>query len=239
MQTYSCLIVDDEPPAREILTRYVAQMPKLHLAGTFGNAFQVIEFLHSSNVDIIFLDIQMPQLSGLELLATLINPPKIIFTTAFSDYAVQSYELDAIDYLLKPIKFERFIKAVNKAIPQISINHSQVQSEPKALVSEQPTFLYFRADRKMVKVVLKDILYVESLKDYVKIVTFKDKIITKYAISALEAMLSADFFLRIHRSYLIAIDKVQSFSLNHIQIDDFELPIGKLYQREVMKKLEG
>ena len=238
MQTYSCLIVDDEPPAREVLKRYVDKMPMLRLAGECSNAFEVIDFLHNQSIDFIFLDIHMPQLSGLELLGTLVKPPKVIFTTAFSDYALQSYELNAIDYLLKPIKFERFVKAVNKAIPkkEAVVSDSLIPASKNPVAFDE-AFLYFRSERKMVKVVLKDILYVESLKDYVKIVTLHELVITKHSMAALEAMLPGELFLRVHRSYMVSLDKIRSFSPGHIQLASCEVPIGKLYQREVMKKL--
>jgi DNA-binding LytR/AlgR family response regulator len=238
MQTYSCLIVDDEPPAREILKRYVEKMPMLELAGECSNAFEVISFLHNRSIDVIFLDIQMPQLSGLELLGTLAKPPKVIFTTAFGEYAVQSYEVDAVDYLLKPIKFERFVKAVNKAIPQMgkSYPESAISVQKKSIAGGEG-FLYFRSERKMVKVVLSDVFYVESLKDYVKIVTGEEQVVTKHSMSALEAMLPGEMFLRVHRSFIVSLDKIRSFSLTHIQLISGEIPIGKLYQREVMKVL--
>lgn len=238
MQTYSCLIVDDEPPAREILKRYVEKMPMLELAGECSNAFEVIAFLHKQSIDVIFLDIQMPQLSGLELLGTLITPPKVIFTTAFGDYALQSYELDAVDYLLKPIKFERFVKAVNKAIPQMGKSYPDIAIPvPKKSNAGGEEFLYFRSERKMVKVVLNDIFYVESLKDYVKIVTGQEQVITKQSMSALEAMLPGELFLRVHRSFIVSLGKIRSFSPTHIQLISVEIPVGKLYQREVMKIL--
>jgi len=236
MQTYSCLIVDDEPPAREILKRYVERIPMLHLAGECSNAFEVIAFLHNENVDLIFLDIQMPQLNGLELLKTLTNPPKVIFTTAFQHHAFESYELDAVDYLLKPIKFERFIKAINKAIP--AKEAEQTNGVPNQLLSGwAETFLYFRSERKMVKVILQDILYIESLKDYVKIVTDKEQVITKYSMTAIEAMLPAKKFIRTHRSYLVALDKINSFSTTNITVLNMEIPVGRLYQREVIRML--
>ena len=236
MQTYNCLIVDDEPPAREILKRYVERIPMLHLAGECSNAFEVIAFLHNENVDLIFLDIQMPQLNGLELLKTLTNPPKVIFTTAFQHHAFESYELDAVDYLLKPIKFERFIKAINKAIP--AKEAEQTNGVPNQLLSGwAETFLYFRSERKMVKVILQDILYIESLKDYVKIVTDKEQVITKYSMTAIEAMLPAKKFIRTHRSYLVALDKINSFSTTNITVLNMEIPVGRLYQREVIRML--
>lgn len=231
------LIVDDEPPAREVLKRYIRKIPMLRLAGECGNALQVIPFLHSNPVDIIFLDIRMPQLNGLELVSTLTQPPKIIFTTAYAEHALESYDLQATDYLLKPIQFERFVKAVNKAIPVATI--ATVTSLPeKSETKLNDNFLYFRSERKMVKVVLKDVLYIESLKDYVKIVTLGGQVITKYSMAALEAMLPAPDFLRIHRSFIISTQKILSYTSTHVQLSNQEIPIGKLYQREVFKVLE-
>ncbi|MBC6113205.1 LytR/AlgR family response regulator transcription factor [Pedobacter fastidiosus] len=237
---FNCLIVDDEPPAREVLKRYIAKMPILHLVGECGNALQVIPFLHQHPVDIIFLDIRMPQLTGLELVSTLTRAPKIIFTTVFAEHALESYELDAVDYLLKPIKFERFVKAINKAITTgvlPAINQS-VEKIIRPQAAGRDNFLYFRSDRKMVKVYLRDIRYIESLKDYVKIVTAQGQVITKYSMVALEAMLPSSNFVRIHRSYIIAIDQLRSYTTNHIQLGTTELPIGKLYQREVFDTLK-
>lgn len=232
---YNCLIVDDEPPARDILKRYIQQLPMLHLAGECSNALQVIPFLHSNPVDILFLDIRMPQLNGLELVSILNNPPRIIFTTAYAEYALESYDLLATDYLLKPIKFERFVKAVNRAIPHTAPS----QAQPELLGPIEDNFLYFRADRKMVKVLLNDILYVEGMKDYVKIFTVSGFIITKYSMAALEAMLPSTDFLRVHRSYIISNRKISSYTSNHISLGGKEIPIGKLYQREVFKVIEG
>ncbi len=240
MQIFNCLIVDDEPPAREVLKRYIQKMPMLHLVGECANALQVISFLHHQPVDVIFLDIQMPQLNGLELVRSLTNPPKIIFTTAFGEYALQSYDLDAIDYLLKPISFERFIKAVNKVLTATGLSVADVlPAAQKSILTESDAFLYFRADRKMVKVMLKNILYIESLKDYVKIITEHGQVVTKYSMVALEAMLPARDFLRIHRSFIIATGQLTSYTTSHVQLAGNELPIGKLYQREVLKALEG
>ncbi|MNE15019.1 Sensory transduction protein LytR [compost metagenome] len=164
------------------------------------------------------------------------NPPKVIFTTAFRKYAVEGFELDAVDYLLKPISFERFIKAVNKVM------QTQMQSagEPVEISdsSKDGAFIYFRADRKMVKVFLKDILYVESLKDYIKIITSFRQIITKQSISSLESMLPANQFVRIHRSYLVAINKIDSFTADDIEIQKKEIPIGRMYQHEVNRVLK-
>lgn len=211
-----CLIVDDEPPAIAILQKYIESVPGLMLTGACFNAVEALTVLQQKNVDLLFLDIQMPQLLGTDFIRTLKNPPKVIFTTAYRKYAVEGFELDAVDYLLKPVSFERFIKAVNKVM------QTQVQpaGEPVEISdgSKDGAFIYFRADRKMVKVFLKDILYVESLKDYIKVITSFRQIITKQSISSLEAMLPANQFVRIHRSYLVAISKIDSFTADDIEI---------------------
>ncbi|HEY0900135.1 MAG TPA: LytTR family DNA-binding domain-containing protein [Sphingobacteriaceae bacterium] len=231
-----CLIVDDEPPAIDLLKKYVTSVPELELAGTCENAVEAWGSLKNKAVDLLFLDIQMPQLLGTDFVRTLINPPKIIFTTAFREFALEGFELDAVDYLLKPISFERFLKAVNKVL------QTNLQACP-ATVTESPArtsdaYIYFRTDRKMVKVFLDDILYVESLKDYIKVVTTSKQIITKQAISLLENLLPVDQFLRIHRSYLVSVKWIESFTSEDIQIGSKELPIGRMYHHEVNKALK-
>jgi DNA-binding LytR/AlgR family response regulator len=237
---YNCLLVDDEPPAREVLKRYLQKMPMLRLAGECANALQVIPFLHAHPVDIMFLDIQMPQVSGLELVRTLPHPVKIIFTTAFPEHALESYEVAATDYLLKPIRFERFVVAVHKAIAALASSGPALSQPPASQPApvETAAFLYFRADRKMVKVTVPDILFIESQKDYVRIVTVTGEVVTKHSLAALEALLPPTGFLRIHRSFIIATSHLRSYSATHVQLAGTELPIGKLYQREVSKLLE-
>jgi two-component system, LytTR family, response regulator len=228
-----CLVVDDEPPAREIIRRYIEQVPGLHLAGECGNALQAFAFLQQHSVDLIFLDIHMPQLNGNDFLKTLKFPPKVIFTTAFAEYALEGYELDIIDYLLKPIQFDRFLKAVNKAFQL-----SQTKTEtPIAEEKKNESFVYFRADRKMIKVMLRDILYIESMKDYIKVFIPGETIITKQSISAVEAMLPEREFIRVHRSYIVSLAHIKSFTSEIIEIEKTELPIGKLYRNEVLKTL--
>ncbi|TWR28885.1 response regulator [Mucilaginibacter pallidiroseus] len=236
IRKYNCLIVDDEPPARELLRRYVAQLPMLTLIGECGNAVQSISLLKQHHVDLMFLDIQMPQISGLDLIGTLVNPPKIILTTAFEQYAVKAFELDVTDYLVKPVRFDRFLKAVFKALPEQDIRN-ETQMPVNSQHAGDPAFLYFRADRKMVKVMLGDILYIESLKDYVKINTKKGPVITKYAITSLEAMLPSSAFIRVHRSYMVALDKIDSYTQEEIHILSNVIPIGKLYRMQVLNVL--
>jgi DNA-binding LytR/AlgR family response regulator len=236
-----CLVIDDEPPAREILKQHIAGVEALELAGTCSNAVEAVSFLKEHPVDLLLLDIQMPQLLGTNFIRTLKNPPKVIFTTAYRKYAVEGFELDAVDYLLKPISFERFLKAVNKVL---QLNISSAQAMPTSATKEKQngesnSFLYFRAERKMVKVFFRDILYVEGLKDYIRIVTDNKTIVTKYVLSTLEEMLPANEFLRIHKSYIVAIYKIDSYNADTIHIAKHELPIGRLYKFDVNRVLNA
>ena len=235
MQPISCLIIDDEPPAREILKRYIESIPTLKLAAEFGNAIQAMTYLQQHKVDLIFLDMRMPQLSGTELLKALKNPPPVIFTTAYAEYALEGYEYDAVDYLLKPIQFDRFVKSVNKVFSLTGRSNDR-----KQIARETPkeNFVYFRADRKMVKVMLEDIVFIESMKDYVKIVTDQNVIVTKQSMNSVELMLPAKQFVRVHRSYIVSLLKIKSFTHELIEAGNVEIPIGKLYKNEVMKLLE-
>ena len=233
-----CIIVDDEPMARDVIRRYIQKVPSLKLMGEFGNAIEATIFLQQQTIDMIFLDIKMPQLSGTEFVRSLRNVPKIIFTTAHKEYAHEGFELDVIDYLLKPIRFDRFLRAVNKAFPQ-----KQQEVEAHGLIANEEnkpatSFIYLRVDRKMIKVLLNDILYIESDKDYVKVFTEKGFIITRQTIASVEAMLSESQFIRIHRSYIVSLNKLKSFTAETVEIGSKELPIGKLYRNNFLK-LQG
>jgi DNA-binding LytR/AlgR family response regulator len=232
-----CLIVDDEPPAREVLRRYVEQLPMLELAGECANAIEAIRMLQQDNIDLIFLDIRMPQLNGNELLKVVKNPPAVIFTTAHAEYALEGYDLDVLDYLLKPIRFDRFIKAVNKIIQMNG--HRFIEAESHAEEEKREPFVYFRCDRKMVRVMLNDILYIESMKDYVKIFTGSGMLMTKQSITSVEAMLPEREFIRTHRSYIISLDKVKTFTNELIGVGKTEIPIGKLFRNNVIKLLHS
>jgi DNA-binding LytR/AlgR family response regulator len=252
-----CLIVDDEPLALDILESYVNRVEGLELIGRCENALQAFDFLQQHNVDLMFLDIQMPKLDGIEFLKSLPQRPKVIFTTAFRDYAMEAYELDVVDYLLKPIPFSRFLKGLSKVHAQFQLNASApvpASAGPivlaPALQSNHASSFYsedgggasadsiiVRADKKMIKVPLEDIQYIESLKDYVIIHVGGRRIVTKQKISYLEQKLPEGRFLRIHRSFLIALNKIQAFSPNHVEINSQELPIGRSYKSEVAKIL--
>lgn len=229
-----CLVVDDEPPARAVIKRYIADMPMLQLVGECANAIETMSYLQQHPVDLMFLDIRMPQLNGNEFLKILRHPPRVIFTTAYPDYAIEGYELDVVDYLLKPVQFERFVKAVHKAT-QVAVTEKQ-EATPSPM---KESFVYFRAERKMVKVMLHDILYIESMKDYVKVITEKGVIITRQSISSVEEMLPDNLFLRTHRSFIVSLARIRSYTSELIEIDKTEVPIGKLFKNEVLKKVAG
>jgi DNA-binding LytR/AlgR family response regulator len=223
--------VDDEPPAIKILKSYGEALEYLEIIGTCNNAFQAIDMLNKEKIDLLFLDINMPKLLGTQLLKTIKNPPKVIFTTAHKDYAIEAFELDAIDYLLKPVSFERFLKAVNKFC---QINNVEANPNGNTL-----GFLYFRTERKMVKVFLEDITYIESFKDYIVIHRQNDvDVKVKYAIGSVENMLPQNLFLRIHRSFIVSIKKVTALTNYSVEVGKNELPIGRSYP-DAFNKLIG
>ncbi|MCU0388358.1 MAG: LytTR family DNA-binding domain-containing protein [Chitinophagaceae bacterium] len=230
-----CLVVDDEPLARDVLRRYIEALPQLQLAGECANALQALSFLQEHPVDLLLLDIHMPQLKGNEMLKTLRNPPKVIFTTAHPEYALEGYELEAVDYLLKPIQFDRFIKAIHKV--QAFQQPTPFTQPAHNREDKKEQYVYFRVDRKMVKVMLDDILYIESMKDYLKIFTTNGMLITRQSMMAVEAMLPGERFLRIHRSYLVHVIHIKSYTAELLEIGRGELPIGKGYRSEVLQKL--
>ena len=234
------IAIDDEPIALEIIKAHAAKVPFLDLKASFTDAFKALEYLQKEAVDLIFLDIKMPDISGIEFFNSLPKKPLVIFTTAYSEHAVISFELDAVDYLLKPISFERFLKAVNK-IMQISpaSEHSATASNRENQKEATNSFLYFRADRKMVKVYFNDILFIEALKDYIKIVTNNKIIVTKYVLATLVELLPPEEFLRIHKSYIVAISKIESYNAEIIHIAKHELPIGRLYKYDVSRVLNA
>jgi DNA-binding LytR/AlgR family response regulator len=229
---YRCLIVDDEPPAHEVLRAHLAAIPSLQWVASCFNAPEAMAMLSSSQVDLMFLDIQMPKLSGTDFVRTLSHPPRIIFVTAHRDYAIDGFELGAVDYLLKPVSFERFVKAVSKVM-----DHPIVQPEPIETPSRR--FLYLRADRKMVKVWLRDIFYAESLKDYVRIITANGPLVTKTTLAALMDMLPEGEFLQVHRSFVVSVERVDAYAADLVRIGKQELPVGPLYRETVRRKMEN
>lgn len=226
-----CMIVDDEPLAIDVLVSHISNIPGLEIAGTCKNAFEAMEVLKQKQVDLIFLDVRMPKLMGHEFYRTLRNPPKVIFTTAHKEFAVDAFELEAIDYLLKPVTMERLIKAINR----ISVAPIQVNTEENHLL-ETEGFLYFRSERKMIKVNYNEILYIESMKDYVRVVRENDKpILVKQSITSVEDSLPTHLFMRIHRSYIVSLQKIKAFTNHDVEIGGREIPIGRLYSHQLEK----
>lgn len=233
----NCLIVDDEYMARLLLEEYVRKLPSLKLTGSCENALEAFHLLQSHSVDVLFLDIQMPYLTGLEFIQTLRKKPAIVFTTAYSEYAVEGFRLDAVDYLLKPFSFERFVQAVNKAIDFVSF-HRQTDPKQPSSGSLLPEHFFVKSDGKLVKIRFADILYIEGLKEYVSIYTSdKQRIIALKSIKNLEALLPENSFLRIHKSYIVSIYHIEAVLGNQIEIHKKLLPVGATYKEELMKKL--
>lgn len=233
-----CLIVDDEPLAVRLISSYIQQVPGLEIAAACNNAIDAFEILREQKIDLLFLDIKMPKLIGTDFLRSISNPPKVIFITAYRDYALDGYELDIVDYLLKPVSFTRFMKAVSKATKLISLNNnfSSINTEPN---NNKDSFLYFKIDKEMQKVLLHEILFIESSKEYVRLHLEKGKsLLVKQGLSSLEKLLSPHRFLRVHRSYIVTIEKITSFTNSHIIINDYKIPIGRLYKNEVNSVLK-
>lgn len=229
-----CLIVDDEPLAVEVIKNHLSKIDQLELVGTCKNAFEVYNYLHKKNVDLMFLDIHMPELKGTDLLKGIQNPPKVIFTTAYREYAIEGFELNALDYLLKPISFERFMQAINKYFEQNNDKQDVTFHQSKR---SEDSYIYVREKNMVHKIQTCDILYIESLSDYVIIYYLNKKITVRNTMTAIEQMLPSQDFARIHRSYIINIHHICKFTSSSITINEKELPIGPSYSKEVFKTL--
>jgi DNA-binding LytR/AlgR family response regulator len=227
MKKYTCIVVDDETLARELLMAHIAKMPHLAIVATCANAIETKLALEKHQPDILFLDIQMPHLTGIDLLRMLKKSPATILTTAYSEYALEGYELDVIDYLLKPIEFERFFKAVSKAIEWLDRGYDLTTHSITTPAEPQNNYFFVKSDYKMVKVVFNEILFIEALQKYVRIYTTTTRIITLMSMSQLEETLPTGQFVRIHRSYIVNLDKIDSIEGNIVRIAKHELPISK------------
>ncbi len=230
-----CLAIDDEMLALDLLEDNIKKIPFLELVQRCRSAMEAMEILRNEPVDLIFLDIQMPDISGLQLLRSLYHKPLVIFTTAYSKYATEGFDLDAMDYLLKPYSFERFLKAVNKVYEYMDLHdRAATQTNARDIVSS-PNFLFVKADYKLYKINLKDILYVEGLKDYVKIYTGEKPIVTQISMKALEEKLPVHDFIRVHRSFIVAFNKIDFIQKHMLTIGNKEIPISEHYRDEIFK----
>jgi DNA-binding LytR/AlgR family response regulator len=224
-----CLVVEDEPPAQEVMRRYIESCPQLELAGIAPDAFAAIDLLHSQEIGLIFLDINLPRLSGLNFLKTLSSPPPVIFTTAYPEYAVEGFEADAVDYLVKPFSFERFLKAVNKAASRIHTPETE---------TDEPCFI-FRADRKTYRIRSKDIHYVEATGDYLKIFLDGKHMVIHETMKGFLDKAQPGKFLRVHKSFVVAVERIHYLEGNRISLGSVFIPVGRLYKEEVERILKS
>ena len=230
MSKIRCIIIEDEPLAVKVLTDYISQVPFLELQGTFKDAILATDYLRQSTINLIFLDIHLPKLKGMSFLKTLTNPPAVIITTAYHQYAVEGFNLNVTDYLLKPFDFERFLVAVTK----VRTAHA-IKQEP-ADDPESRDFVFINVQKKKVKILFSEIVYIESQREYVKITTTQNEYVSKMSTHEIEAILPAHLFKRVHRSYIVSIRRIESYTAEMIEINGVSIPIGKGY-RDVMEKL--
>lgn len=233
---YRCLVIDDEELAIDIISNYINEINNLEVTASCSNAVEAFNILQKESIDLIFLDINMPLISGIEFLRNLDNPPKVIFTTAYREFAAESYELDVLDYLVKPISMERFIRAVNKFFTAVKSSAS-LPTEPVDIVKDDK-FIFVKSDKNMVKILLEDILWIEGLKNYVKILTSSRSVIVYNSMGNMEQSLPHGLFLRIHRSYIVPLQKIEEFNMSSVRIDSNWLSIGVNYRKMVHKQLE-
>lgn len=224
MSTYQCLVIEDEPLAQDILKKYIQDHPSLELVAICADALQAQQVLAKQPVSVIFLDINLPRLSGIGFLKTLAHPPLVIFTTAYPEFAAEGFELDAIDYLVKPFSFERFLKAVNKVLEKLERKTTEK--------SKAPASIFIKADKKVYKINLDDILYLEALDDYVKLVAVQQSYLVNDTLKSLQEELPATHFMRVHKSYIISKNNIVFFEGNYVRIGDKDIPIGASYRDE-------
>jgi DNA-binding LytR/AlgR family response regulator len=232
------LIIDDEPLAQRVIERYAENISFLEIVQKCNSAIEAIEVLHNREVDLLFLDINMPRLSGMDFLKTLKNPPLVIITTAYAEFAIQGYELDVVDYLMKPFSFDRFYKAIQKAEEMIK-GREQRYSEYKEAEKQEDTFLFIKSSKKTYKVTLNDILYIEALGDYVKIFTTDKMIISYQSLKNIETLLPSGSFPRVHKSFIIALSRIDLIEGNHVKIKDRMIPIGTNFKSEFDKLIKS
>jgi len=222
MSKIKCIIIEDEPLAVKVLSDYILQVPFLELQGKFKDAIIAADYLRNNNIDLIFLDIHLPKLKGMAFLKTLTDPPAVIITTAYHQYAVEGFNLNVIDYLLKPFEFERFLKAVNK----VKAARSKKQKENP----EIRDFIFLNVQKRKVKILFSELLYIESQREYIKITTTKKVYISKMSTHEIEALLPANLFKRIHRSYIVSLSRIESYTAEMVEVNGVSIPIGRDYR---------
>lgn len=224
MSEVNCIIVEDEPLAAKVLADYIAQVPFLKLKGTFKDAILATEYLQENETDLIFLDIHLPKLKGMAFLKTLVHPPAVIVTTAYHQYAVEGFNLNVTDYLLKPFEFERFLAAVNKVKPG--------QAQQKSAI-EAKDYLFVNVQKKKMKILFSEIIYIESQQEYIKIVTTQKTYFSKLTTAEMEALLPSNLFKRVHRSYIVSVKKIESYTAESVELCGISIPIGRSYRNMI------
>ncbi|KAF2327651.1 MAG: LytTR family DNA-binding domain-containing protein [Flavobacterium nitrogenifigens] len=227
-----CVLIDDEPLAIKVLQNYFTNFTDFEVVATFNNSLEALDFINSTPVDAVFLDINMPMMTGFELISLIENKTKVIITTAFREFAAESYDLDVLDYLVKPIPLPRFIKCINKITTEYNLKNNI-----KVETTKGDSHIFIKVDKKMMKINIEEILFVEGMKEYIKVVTPDKTYITHKSLTSLSEELPADRFLRIHKSYVIALNKVKSIEGNRVQIQSYNIPIGRNYSKEVKNKI--
>jgi len=236
MNKLRCLIVEDEPLSQEVLTSYITEVPALELVRVCNDAMEATEILRATNIDLLFLDINLPKISGIRFLKTIASPPMVIFTTAYPEYAVAGFENDALDFLVKPFPFERFLKAINKATDRFAILSDKTAG--KVQLPDAPSgFLLLRADKRVHKVNLADIHYLEATGDYIKLYVADRCLVVHETFKSMMEQLPGTYFIRVHKSFIIPIQRIRYLEGNQVKVDDKLLPIGLVYREELMKRL--
>ncbi|MBK7887080.1 MAG: response regulator transcription factor [Bacteroidetes bacterium] len=231
MTKLKCIIVDDEPLAQEVLERYLENIRELELVTKCNNALEAFEVLNHENIDLMFLDISMPVISGIDFLRSLRKSPAVIITTAHPDFALQGYELDVVDYLVKPVSLERFMKAVNKAL-------DRVKQHAPSEISNKADFMFVKSDQKLIRINFSDISYIEGMKDYVKIFTKEKMIVTLHTMKFFESSLPSDSFIRVHKSYIVNASAIKSIAGNELELQLARIPIGSSYKDQLMRSIQ-
>ena len=229
-----CIIIDDEPLARELIRGHVKKLENFEIVAECANAMEAMETLRNNKTDLMFLDIKMPQISGIEFLKTIKNPPKVIITTAFSQYAIEGFEMDVVDYLIKPVTFERFFKAINKFFA--TRTHQDVTLERENQVNDH-AFIYVKENKKIIKIYLKEIHFIEGLNEYIRIHTDNRRVVVKSSLQSIESKLPSEQFIRVHKSYIVSIPKIRAFNATTIELENAKVRIGRNYKNQVFSAL--
>ena len=232
MNRFKCIIIEDEPLAQNILKKYIGEQPALELMAVCNDALEAQNILTQQNIHLIFLDINLPKLSGINFIKTLPRPPLVIFTTAYPEFAVEGFELNAVDYLLKPFSFERFLKAVNKALEKLNVSTTQNNDPAKT------PFIFLKADKKIHKIDLDSIFYIEAIGDYMKVVTDSGQLIINETMKKLQEELPGKSFIRVHKSFIISRNKIKFIEGNYVQVEEKSIPIGATYRSDVLASLD-